>query len=485
MSELHKDIVRRRYVEYLDECKGDTYSGQSMRILMVSESIPPQINGIARRVAHYRESLEKLGHDVTLVAPGSRHCWDYPNIWNEGNKFMILKPSFLMDALMRGQEFDVVHCVMPLNVMSFLLLAALKLNRIMNENQGPHLIVSWHCNLADYSRKYLPHWLGNTMVYQCAGPLRVLADLADRLLVPTFSTEPDVSCAFGRDRIGICKTGIEVNKFNPDLKNSQHGLLWQQRRREDLKRFGDKKHLLLYVGRLAPEKGMSSIMHAMQELQNDCVLWIVGDGPIRTALEQEARELKLPVVFWGFQRGEALHSVYTVADCFVSGSTTETFGQTINEALASGILAAIPRSPGFKDAYAHLIDPEKFMWKPDDQDDMNRTIRRTLNEGKVVDRARLENWDQAASHLADEYSTSKFRDHSVNGLLHVFTWVWFLVLLTTIATQLNALVRQVLKFVGFSEKYAVLGATLASVAGSTCVIWSVVTYLFHCVLQFL
>ena len=83
--------------------------------------------------------------------------------------------------------------------------------------------------------------------------------------------------------------------------------------------------------------------------------------------------------------------MYTVADCFVSGSTTETFGQTINEALASGILASIPRSPGFKDAYAHLIDPEKFMWKPDDQDDMVRTIRRTLNEGKIVDRARLEN----------------------------------------------------------------------------------------------
>ena len=71
MSELHKDIVRRRYVEYLDECKGDTYSGQSMRILMVSESIPPQINGIARQRRALRESLEKLGHDVTLVAPGS------------------------------------------------------------------------------------------------------------------------------------------------------------------------------------------------------------------------------------------------------------------------------------------------------------------------------------------------------------------------------------------------------------------------------
>ena len=99
MSKLHKDIMRRRYIEHLDECKGDSFSGQSMRILMVSESIPPQVNGIARRVAHYRESLEKLGHDVTLVAPGSKHCWDYPNIWNEGNKFIILKPSFLMDDI--------------------------------------------------------------------------------------------------------------------------------------------------------------------------------------------------------------------------------------------------------------------------------------------------------------------------------------------------------------------------------------------------
>ena len=125
------------------------------------------------------------------------------------------------------------------------------------------------------------------------------------------------------------------------------------------------------------------------------------------------------------------------------------------------------------------------MWEPNDQDDMVRTIRRTLNEGKVVDRARLENWDQATSHLAEEYSSSKFRDHGVKGLLHVFTWLWFLVILTTIATQLNYLVRKALKFVGFSEKYAVLGATLATMAGSTCVIWSVVTYLFHCVLHFM
>ena len=168
-----------------------------------------------------------------------------------------------------------------------------------------------------------------------------------------------------------------------------------------------------------------------------------------------------------------------------TGSTTETFGQTINEALASGILASVPRSPGFKDAYAHLIDPEKFMWKPNDQEDMVRTIRKTLREGKIVDRASLVNWDQAASSLAGEYSSCEFRDHSVKGLLHVITWIWFLVLLTTVATHIMAFVRQFLKFVGFSEKYAVLGATLASMAGTTCVIWSVATYIVNCALLWL
>ena len=76
-----------------------------------------------------------------------------------------------------------------------------------------------------------------------------------------------------------------------------------------------------------------------------CALWLVGDGPARPSLEAMAANGvngsgPLPVVFWGYQRGEALSAVYTVCDCFVCPSQTETFGQTVNEALASGVPVA-------------------------------------------------------------------------------------------------------------------------------------------------
>ena len=109
-----------------------------------------------------------------------------------------------------------------------------------------------------------------------------------------------------------------------------------------------------------------------------------------------------------------LHAVYTVCDCFVSASVTETFGQTINEALASDVLVAIPRSAGFEDAYSHVLPPDQCMWTPGDVDDMVRIIRLRLKNGRTVDRALLQNWDAATQQLVEEYKHS-YRNHSVIG----------------------------------------------------------------------
>ena len=83
----------------------------------------------------------------------------------------------------------------------------------------------------------------------------------------------------------------------------------------------------------------------------DCALWLVGDGPFRPELERIARDLGASVQFLGYQSGPALHSVYAVADLFVCPSLTETFGQTVNEALASQVRVALPNVAVFAEAH--------------------------------------------------------------------------------------------------------------------------------------
>ena len=423
--------------------------GEAMKILMVSENVPPQINGIARRVHHYGESLKKLGHDVTLVSPHSNDvCWKYTNIFNQGNDFIVLKPSFLWKCLTMENAYDVVHCVMPLNVNTFFLMSAFRIRSLLfPSRRRPHLVCSWHCNLIMYSGGFFPGLLKPCILALTVTPFRILRHLADRMLVPTLSTEPDLLGAFPAHTVDICATGIEVKQFNPRFRNSKSGLLWQRRKQEDLKRFGNKSKLLLYVGRVSVEKGLNEIVEAMRtSLKDDCVLWIVGDGPIRQSVEKTCAENDLPVVFWGFQTGDMLQTVYTVCDLFVTASTTETFGQTINEALASGVMVAIPRSPGFKDAYSHVLDPDMHMWTPNDLKDMVRTIRGVLSEGKIIDRSQLHNWDQAAEHLADQYSRD-YRNETVVGLLHAMSWIWvwcMVVIVVTFAAQaLSACIKRI------------------------------------------
>mmetsp|Transcript_15422 Transcript_15422/g.18781 ORF Transcript_15422/g.18781 Transcript_15422/m.18781 type:complete len:98 (+) Transcript_15422:826-1119(+) len=96
------------------------------------------------------------------------------------------------------------------------------------------------------------------------------------------------------------------------------------------------------------------------KLLKGCALWLVGDGPHREELELLVQGLNAPVQFLGYQTGDALHATYAIADCFVCPSLTETFGQTVNEALASQIRVALPSVPVFIEAYSHAIPKDAF-----------------------------------------------------------------------------------------------------------------------------
>lgn len=159
----------------------------------------------------------------------------------------------------------------------------------------------------------------------------------------------------------------------------------------------------------------------------DCALWLVGDGPFRPELERLARDLEVPVKFLGYQSGEALHSVYAVADLFVCPSLTETFGQTVNEALASQVRVALPNVPVFAEAYGEAIPKDAF-WKPLCQSDMASSISRQLEKHSrndpdgLPDLDKLKSWSDSCHHLLEEYQEA-FQDRQ-----HTFTffaWIYF------------------------------------------------------------
>ena len=95
--------------------------------------------------------------------------------------------------------------------------------------------------------------------------------------------------------------------------------------------------MLLYVGRLAPEKDVKTLLNVAKsippEIDKD-IQWVwVGDGPLREELENEAPR---NVIFTGYLNGEELAEIYCASDLFVFPSSTETFGNVVLEALASG-----------------------------------------------------------------------------------------------------------------------------------------------------
>lgn len=231
-------------------------------------------------------------------------------------------------------------------------------------------------------------------------------------------------------RAGVCYTGMSKTNFNPKMKYSEWGQVWQRRKKEILAKTG-KKHLLVCVGRVSPEKGVDELLQTMP-LLNDCVLWLVGDGPARGALEALADRLDIPVKFWGYQRGDALHAVYTVADCFVCPSLTETFGQTVNEAIASEVPIALPAVHVFKEAYGEWL-PEDAMWEPLDRAGMALAIQNQLARGDsaVANPSKLKSWSDACSILLADYHKASQDRQRISLAFHMVILPWWALTVTS------------------------------------------------------
>lgn len=152
----------------------------------------------------------------------------------------------------------------------------------------------------------------------------------------------------------VISMGVDVTKFG------------KQYRVENYFNQGDKK-VVLFVGRLVEIKGVTYLIDAMKNI--DALLVIVGDGPLRKQLEEQASEIEDKVVFLGAKTHEELKTIYASADIFVAPSITaqdgarEGFGLVLLEAMASKLPIVASRSGGItqliKDGECGLLCEEK------------------------------------------------------------------------------------------------------------------------------
>ncbi|POY38112.1 glycosyl transferase [Flavobacterium alvei] len=145
------------------------------------------------------------------------------------------------------------------------------------------------------------------------------------------------------------------------------------------------KKIILYVGRLVEVKNLDFLMTCVSKInQNDFCLIIVGDGPLRVELEEQARSLSLldKVIFIGKQENESLYNWYTFSNIFVLPSTSERFGAVVNEALIGGCFVLCSSLAGA----SSLINNENgLLFDPTNEMDLVEKLEIALNNSSVLE----------------------------------------------------------------------------------------------------
>jgi glycosyltransferase involved in cell wall biosynthesis len=300
---------------------------RSLRVAVVTETYPPEVNGVSATIARVVDGLHDRGHELQLVRPRQdRHdsAGDEERLTEVLMRGLPIPryPQLKMGlpsrrALVRlwtRQRPDVVHIVTegPLGWSALQAATHMKLP----------VVSDFRTNFHAYSRHYGLAWLRSPiMVY-----LRKFHNRAACTMVPTEGLRSELA-ASGFKRLRVVSRGVDTRLFDPSRRSDALRAKWGASRNTPV---------LLCVGRLAAEKNLDLLLSAFESIRAvapTARLVLVGDGPDRAALAQRCPG----AVFVGIRRGEDLATHYASADIFLFPSVTETFGNVVPEAMASGL----------------------------------------------------------------------------------------------------------------------------------------------------
>lgn len=392
-----------------------------LHIALISETFAPEINGVANTLARLVDGLRSRGHRVQLIRPrqaGDGHPpadddllltrgWPlpgYPGLqWGQSALHKLLRRW-------QRQRPDVLYIATegPLG------LSALRAARRL---QIP-LASGFHTNFQQYTGHYGFGLLSRALTHY----LRWFHNRTQLTLVPSVSQQIELQRR-GFDNLALLSRGVDSQLFHPGKRCAALRADWG---------LNEGDIAILHVGRLAAEKNLTLLGQSFQALQQAhpqqrLQLILVGDGPQRASLQQQ-----LPgALFCGVQRGEALAAHYASADLFLFPSLSETFGNVLLEALASGLgvvafdqaAAAQHICHGHNGALAGVEDRQGFIdaasWLLSDRESLRRV---RLNARRHASRqgwpAIVELFEQHLRSVMQPAAEQKLADKSAPTTAH-------------------------------------------------------------------
>jgi len=299
-----------------------------MKIAYFSESLLPHVDGVSRTLAQLFGFLERAGVDFRVFSPfvpPPEISWadrvrgvPYIHVpWH--SEYRVTVPiGHKISARLDEYGPDLIHVVSPTPI-------AVRAQKY-GQRHGIPIVGSFHTHFVSYFRFYglrRIEWFGWRLLRSFYGRCEVV-------YAPSHGIIRELA-ARGIGRTELWSRGIDLGRFSPRWRDAE----LRARVGAD-----DDTPVLLMVSRLVKEKDLADLVQADRILRargSRHRLVLVGDGPMRAELERE-----LPDAFFaGHQTGDDLARWYASGDVFVFPSTTETFGNVILEAQASGLPAVV------------------------------------------------------------------------------------------------------------------------------------------------
>ena len=336
-----------------------------MRIAFFTETFLPATDGVVTRLRHTIQELRRAGDEVLVFAPR------YPNGGPDSYagapihrifgvpfppypQVRLCPPHPRIGRALKRFRPDLIHAVNP-----FILGPG---GAFYARRNCIPLVASYHTNVAAYTRFY-----GVDFMEKATRSWTRTWHSRARINLCTSEATRDYLLHEGIKRIRVWPQGVDARLFHPSRASRE----W----RVKLSGGRPEARILLYVGRLAPEKDIERLKIALSAAPDTC-LAIVGKGPLQRELERKFTGTR--TVFTGLLNGGDLAAAYASADLFVFPSTTETLGMAMIEALASGLPVIATRTGAIHEVVSEGVNG--LLYEPGSDEELVAAVRRLLED---------------------------------------------------------------------------------------------------------